>query len=255
MFGLCYEIKMEYNQYNEIQSVDYNFCLQNFCIPCDDLRKKWNQKKTQWGNKIGEIDNIVAYSNLGDANILNKSKDEYLYQNQTNKNLFVEKIYIGQKYQCVHYARNFWIQYFDSYFGSVNTADQIFYLEYGYDIMKNKSYPLQKFSNGKTDIPKFGDLLIWEKNKETYPNGHVAVVLNIEINSLYPHILIAEQNYDQIWDAKHFSRALKVKLSKNEEVRVESIRQIFPGMEDYKCKEKLNVAEGEILGWVRLKIQ
>jgi len=41
----------------------------------------------------------------------------------------------------------------------------------------------------------------------------VAVIVGIDLASSIPHVLIAEQNYDNGWDAKTYSRALKVDIN------------------------------------------
>lgn len=58
--------------------------------------------------------------------------------------------------------------------------------------MVKSSFPLLHFENGSIDIPQLGDLLIWKKDSDEFPYGHVAVVLNVETTSDYPHVLIAE---------------------------------------------------------------
>lgn len=58
-----------------------------------------------------------------------------------------------------------------------------------------------------------GDLLIWEQSFPYFPAGHVAVIVGVDFTSSIPHVLIAEQNYDNEWDAKTYARALKVEIS------------------------------------------
>ncbi|CAD8057446.1 unnamed protein product [Paramecium primaurelia] len=229
-----------------------DFCYQGYCTPCEIPRNLWFQRKPEWGTKVGEAIQVPAYSNFGDANVLDTNKDEYLQDSKIN---FGEEIYVGQNYQCVQFARRFWIQNYNTTFGSVNYAEQIFNLQEAYNFDTKKTLQMMKFQNGDIHTPKFGDLLIWQKDEGEFPYGHVAVVIAVEIESKYPHVLIAEQNYDQSWDARSFSRALKLTQGKNKEIIISNNRQIFPTKEDWKCRDTEITSQGVILGWVRLNIQ
>lgn len=66
--------------------------------------------------------------------------------------------------------------------------------------------------NGSKSWPKVGDLLIWAYAPPDFPAGHVAVIVQVELQSEQKHILIAEQNYDDAWDSKYYSRALVVEI-------------------------------------------
>ncbi|CAD8063605.1 unnamed protein product [Paramecium sonneborni] len=229
-----------------------NFCFQGYCTSCEGPRSLWNKRKPLWGTKVGEALQVPAFSNFGDLDVLDSSKDEFLEDSINN---FGEEIYIGQKYQCVHYARKFWIQNFNVTFGSVDNAEQIFDLQEAYNINSKQNINLQKFQNGGIETPILGDLLIWQKDDGEFPYGHVAVVLNVDLESDYPHVLIAEQNYDQIWDTRNFSRALKITLGEKKEINISNNRQTFPTKDDLKCRDDLYTSQGVILGWIRLKIQ
>ncbi|CAD8050479.1 unnamed protein product [Paramecium primaurelia] len=229
-----------------------NFCFQGYCTPCDGPRSIWTKRKPQWGTKIGEALNVPAYSNYGDLDVQDKNKDEYLLDSQIN---FGEEIYIGQKYQCVHYARRFWVSQYNTTFGSVDRAEQIFDLQEAYNFDTKQNIQLKKFLNGGIEPPQQGDLLIWQKDNGEFPYGHVAVVIAIDIVSASPHVLIAEQNYDQAWDTRNFARALKVSIGENKEIIVSNNRQTFPNKDDLKCRDDEITSQGVILGWVRLEIQ
>ncbi|CAK73484.1 unnamed protein product (macronuclear) [Paramecium tetraurelia] len=229
-----------------------NFCFQGYCTSCEITRRQWNQGKPLWGTKVGEAIKVPAYSNFGDPNVLDTKKDEFL---EDSKRIFGEEVYVGQKYQCVQFARRFWIVHYNSTFGSVNYAEQIFYLQQAYNFNTKQSLQLKKFQNGDIHPPQQGDLLIWKKDEEEFPYGHVAIVISVEMESSYPHVLIAEQNYDQSWDARSFSRALRLIKGENNEITISNNRQIFPTREDLKCRDTEVTSQGVILGWVRLNIQ
>lgn len=78
--------------------------------------------------------------------------------------------------------------------------------DYKNDGVKN----LLSIKNGSKERPKLGDLLIWEQTFPDFPFGHVAVIVGVNFGDANPHILVAEQNYDNGWDARTYSRTLKV---------------------------------------------
>ena len=58
-----------------------------------------------WGEVTG-TSGINGYSNKDDPNVPNASLYEYINPGEYG---FEEKILIGQKYQCVHFARHYWL--------------------------------------------------------------------------------------------------------------------------------------------------
>jgi hypothetical protein len=141
----------------------------------------------------------------------------------------------GHKWQCVEFARRWWLSELDVYLPSVPTAAEIFTT-----LSKVKS-----FGNGKTTYvalrmhtqgqstsrPAVHDAIIWMKTEQA-PVGHIAVVS--EVTDSY--VRIAEQNVDNdmIWKGKTFTREFP--LERNSETGTWFIRD----------------NEDPISGWVRV---
>ena len=112
---------------------------------------------------------VVAYINKG--------------PNKGEKN-YVNGQYTGLKWECVEYARRWFIQVRGITFEDVATAEDLWKLK----TAKAKSKKIA-FTNGK-GIPPVGALLIYRKTNKA-PYGHVAVV--VKVNRVT--VDIAEQNY------------------------------------------------------------
>ena len=111
---------------------------------------------------------VVAYFNKG----LHKGDKNY-----------VNGQYTGLKWECVEYARRWFIQVRGITFEDVATAEDLWKLKTA------KAKSKIAFTNGK-GIPPVGALLIYRKTNKA-PYGHVAVV--VKVNRVT--VDIAEQNY------------------------------------------------------------
>lgn len=110
---------------------------------------------------------------------------------------------------------------------------------------------MESILNGNTNWPKFGDLIIWKQAFPNMPYGHVAVVVGTDYNGTNPHIMIAEENYDEIWDSKNFARALKVTITRNGTLTLHNSRLATDPIE--KCRDYSGSERDVVLGWVRLQ--
>lgn len=160
------------------------------------------------------------------------------------------KVYSGISWQCVEYARRWWILKLGIIFGSVDTADEIFKLNEAERISDGRKIKLTSFENSSKRPPSFGDLLIYDKKKNN-PNfqyGHVAVIVGINLNKGY--IEIAEQNYDnRKWEnKKRFSRRIVIIWKDN----TYTIRDI--NFKDFNANKSLE-SSNRILGWVRALLE
>lgn len=201
--------------------------------------------QTRFGTLLGTANGAQGKSNCSSACI----DPEYSFLNLTTGEITVHKDdpkdsnlhYIGVIYQCIEYARKWWMINKGISFGSVDSAYEIFYLPTIFNIRTKATTPLARSVNGTaTRPPQKGDLVIYYPDR-TIPRwfyGHVAVVVdtNIEQGS----IAIAEQNYrNKAWDnPKAYSRKLQLTKTDDRYTLVDSIQ------------DSQNNSGGKIAGWV-----
>lgn len=166
---------------------------------------------------LGQADGVYGYSNCKSTCILPK----YSFMDLQNKSISIHKTnpndeqkhYVGLIYQCVEYARRWWMKNLGITFGDIDSAHEIIYLTTGKNIHNNKSFDLARSINGTAKRPpKKGDLLIYYPNFDD-PNwryGHVAVVVGVDLENGV--VDVAEQNYNnQPWKhAKKHSRQIQL---------------------------------------------
>lgn len=197
---------------------------------------------TPFGAVLGQSEGVESYSNCRSTCI----KDSYSFLNLVDKSTSNHKSnpddpklhYIGLVYQCVEYARRWWMQNKGITFGDVDGASDIIYLDEVKDIYSNESFPLGRSINGSANRPPMvGDLLIYyaQVHLPTWRFGHVAVVVDVDLEQGF--ISVAEQNYNNKLWLKSDGYARKIKL----------VRQ-----GKYYAVEEQNPAidQGVIAGWV-----
>jgi hypothetical protein len=107
-----------------------------------------------------------------------------IYESNFNKYSYSpEGYYYGLVPECVEWARRWYIHHYHITFPEVKHAYELLHLTHAYDIDTHKKY---KWLFPST--PEVGDLLVWSPSSR-YPDGHVAIVL--EINGT---MKIVEQN-------------------------------------------------------------
>ena len=105
--------------------------------------------------------------------------------------------YIGLTYQCVEYARKWWMKNRHLTFGDVDSAYNILYLTEGSDIRTHETIPLARSLNGAARRPpQRGDLLVYAADRADpeWRHGHVAVVVAVDLER--GQVALAEENYD-----------------------------------------------------------
>jgi hypothetical protein len=121
--------------------------------------------------------------------------------------------YIGITYQCVEYARKWWMKNNGITFGSVDTANEIIYLTEGSDLRSGQSFPLARSINGTAQRPpRRGDLVVYypDRNDPEWRAGHVAVVVRTDLSR--GTVDLAEENYDnKPWrNPRAFARRIRL---------------------------------------------
>lgn len=194
-----------------------------------------NSKKikcvTRFGKNIGHLEDVPAYSNCNNS-FESGFNNVIRYK---NKNVFS-----GMQWQCVEYARRYLITKLGVTFVSVDGAEDVFALKTVESIENDKKYKFKTYKNnlncrGKNNIPRVNDVIIWARNKDDTPYGHIAVILKIEGDQIF----IGEQNWsNDVWTSPHpppHSRVLTLK----------------------KYNNKCTIVDGNytILGWKRVSLK
>jgi len=161
---------------------------------------------TPAGQLLGAVDDVRAFSNCNSMCV----GSEFSYLNLKNRVVSIYKAdprdedqyYIGLTYQCVEYARRWWMKNEGITFGDIESAYEIMYLEEGKDIYTRRNFPLARSVNGSARrAPQRGDLLIYYPNKDDpkLQYGHVAVIVDVDLEKGV--ISLAEQNYNNLaWE-------------------------------------------------------
>jgi hypothetical protein len=162
---------------------------------------------TTFGTHIGYVDGVPAYSNCTDK--IKSDFDNIISYNGKN-------IFSGTQWQCVEYARRYLINKLGVTFGSVKGAEDIFALNTVESIVNGKKYKFKSYKNGleckkKDDEPKVNDVIIWARNDDDTPYGHIAVILKIEESKIF----IGEQNWNDVWISPSYSRILTLNKNNN----------------------------------------
>ncbi|MDH5346195.1 MAG: CHAP domain-containing protein, partial [Gammaproteobacteria bacterium] len=132
---------------------------------------------------------------------------------------FVDGHYMGQKWQCVEFARRWLYVNHGRIFDEVAMAYDIFRLDSIRKVDEDVRLPLRSFRNGTRRPPEPGALLIWDEGGEFPMTGHVAVIVEVTAVS----VRIAEQNYRHYkWEpGRHYSRELRVTVTEHGEYHVQ----------------------------------
>jgi hypothetical protein len=195
---------------------------------------------------LGSADGVDAFSNCQSNCIRSEysfmdlqSKAISIYTNDPNDSALH---YVGLIYQCVEYARRWWMKNLGITFGSIDSAYEIIYLTEGKHIESGESFSLSRSVNGTARrAPKRGDLLIYyaTPDNQNWQYGHVAVIVGVDKNNGL--VSLAEQNYsNQKWqNPKVFSRQIQM-------FEVAGRYQLI----DVERAQNSNSSGGQIAGWV-----
>jgi hypothetical protein len=194
---------------------------------------------TIYGEKLGENNGVEAYSNCRSL-CVNPEPN-----NISGKSLSLNKdVYTGIKWQCVEFARRWWIRQKGITFGSVESANEIFDLNNAEKLNSKELIILKKEKNFSNNVPKVGNLIIYKKYSDL-PYGHVAVVVNVDTKKGY--LDLAEANYyNEKWEEPNkYARRIKLELKDNNYILYDiDYAKFDPSKKDNQAKAEL------ILGWV-----
>lgn len=156
-----------------------------------------NKCSTPFGNKLGENKGVIGYSN---CNPDCESEQWYTIKigEQPHRS--------GMKWQCVEYARRWYMLQLGYTFSSIDHAYQIWDLVEAEQLGSAVKKPWNKFSNGLSiEQPQANDLLIY--NKEQGIHGHVSVIVKVA----HGYVYLAEQNYSNTkWESPTYARKARL---------------------------------------------
>ena len=128
---------------------------------------------------------------------------EIFYSDSSSETLpnFVNGVYSGQKYECVEYARRWYITQRGVTFRSVNNALSLLTLSSMTD--GKKRYPV---INAEDEYPLVGDIVLFRPSRENSYYGHVAIVVRVQGDRAY----LGEQNYSSTRWENDYSRSIPI---------------------------------------------
>jgi len=166
---------------------------------------------------LGKADGVIAYSNCQSTCI----KPEYSFLNLKTKEITrhttapknQQLVFVGVIYQCVEYARRWWMLNKGISFGSIDSAFEILYLTEAKNIYSNKTFPLARSINGSAKRPpQRGDLVVYaaDRSNPLWRHGHVAVVVDVDLKA--GEVFVAEENYNNkaFLNADKYSRKISL---------------------------------------------
>ena len=229
--------------------IDFTFTtLSNPNPPPTDIIPDKCKKKcdTPFNTILGINRNVIAYSNCNEF-CANFDDDGAIIKAGNLPNL-TQDVYTGMRWQCVEYSRRWLVINHGVTFGSIASAYMIWDLVKVSDVYTNKDYEFYNFANSQTQTPPIvSDLIIYRKS-EPNPDGHVGVIVNINLEKGY--VDIAEQNYSsKMWKNKTYAR--RIVLLKKENGNYEILDKDYEEGR-FKYHTTTDDDKNEILGWKRI---
>lgn len=130
----------------------------------------------------GYMNGVAIYERSARNNEDNLAEDNLAKKNRRD-------VY-GVPYQCVEFARRYYIQKFHVTFPDVDNAYDLFDLKYATDLRTKKRIRLHAIPNSSA-MPEPGDMIIWKPEGRYATTGHVAIMKQIVNRST---VTIMEQN-------------------------------------------------------------
>lgn len=205
---------------------------------------------TKFGETLGVNNNVIGHSNC--SNNCSNFEDGGAYLNKNTLESTID-FFTGIKWQCVEYSRRWLIINKGYTYKSIDFAYQIFDIEHAIGLNGKQNAKFSKFPNNNITPPRFGDLAIFQKDSEN-PYGHVAVIVNVNLDLGY--VDIAEQNYtNDYWeDRNSYSRRIKLfKSSEGKYYLTEIPYKDCESLTTDQCKQKEDPKTNLVIGWKRIE--
>ena len=165
-----------------------------------------SRKPEPFGTVLGLAPgNVPVFSSDYDTADETEFPDRHAYRSS------IDGIYMGQKWQCVEFARRWLYLNEGAIFDEVAMAYDIFRLQYLRIVRDASHLPLRSFRIGSLRRPEPGGLLIWEEGGHFSTTGHVAIITEVGDD----YVRIAEQNFaHHRWPAgQSYSRELQMSVT------------------------------------------
>ncbi len=190
--------------------------------------------ESAFGSELGANENVVAYSNCVPECI-----DPTPHQVESKHTGLASDTYTGITWQCVEYARRWWLMRRGAVFGSVDAADDMWReVSSAQHLASETERAVTRHNNGGPVRPEPGDLIIYRKS-EALAFGHVAVVVDVDTTAGF--VSVAEQNFaNKPWPAPTYARRLPL-------IESEAMYAVYGDAGERDA----GVAE-QIYGWLRL---
>jgi hypothetical protein len=163
---------------------------------------------TPFGQVLGVADGVEAHSNCVSTCVRRERRVLELVSGDARVSQDVPddgSVYVGIAYQCVGYARLWWMKNRSLTFGDVDIAQDILYLSEATELRTGKTVPLGRSLNGTARrAPQRGDLLVYlaDRDDPEWRAGHVAVIVDVDRERGL--VALAEENYDNLpWQDPH----------------------------------------------------
>lgn len=137
----------------------------------------------------------------------------------SGNSLLMQRMYSGLKWECVEYARRYWMLRglpIPASFDSVDGAEDIWTQCDEVHLQNGSTAPLRKYANGLAirdggAAPAAGDLLIYKRNGNDMPYGHVSVVVQVDLGE--SKVYVAEANWaSKIWPGPYYNYSRIVQM-------------------------------------------
>ncbi|KAH9096741.1 hypothetical protein LEN26_017369 [Aphanomyces euteiches] len=165
------------------------------------------------GTVLGSFHGVEGYNN-------NYKNNPHATDENYDGSNFLDGVCTGMKWQCVEYARRYWIVNKGVVLPSLSWAahiwDRITHVSRRHDFAM---VPLLKFPNGSTEKPLVGDLLVYQSTPNQWV-GHVAVVADIiEKEDGQKALYVAEQNVhnNRLWIGGHYADELPLHIGTSDD--------------------------------------
>ena len=149
--------------------------------------------------------NVPTYSSDYD------SADDAEFADRQAYRSYIDGVYMGQKWQCVEFARRWLYHNFGYVFADVAMAYDIFRLQSVRSVADAAELPLRSFRNGCKRRPEPGCMLIWDEGGAFSTTGHVAIVTEVSEE----WVRVVEQNVRHVrWaDGQKWSRQIPATIT------------------------------------------